>query len=240
MARICVCDDYFELSDDGVLCLKPGTSGLRQILRFPSPGTFQFHKDDYPWLARVRVKVQGAGGGSAGASSASGQMMVRPGGGGGAYAESLLDVSTLGAVENIVVGAGGQAGLSNTAGQPGGPSSFGGLVTAPGGPGGPASGASGTSAATLPGVPGATIGLGQIVIGGGASGGSIRLSAANGMSGAGGDSVMGKGGMARVTDGPGTSPTGYGAGAGGALSYDGTNYPGEYGGHGLVLVELYA
>ncbi|MFH9662179.1 hypothetical protein ACH4NF_29370, partial [Streptomyces sp. NPDC017248] len=40
---------------------------------YTTPGTFTFKKSNYPWLARVRVRVQGADGGSAGANAATDQ-----------------------------------------------------------------------------------------------------------------------------------------------------------------------
>ncbi|WP_243740735.1 hypothetical protein [Streptomyces sp. 8K308] len=59
-----------------------------------------------------------------------------------------------------------------------------------------------------------------------------------GLSGAGGDSRWGYGGVARASAGAGTTSRGRGAGAGGALSYE-DPYDGAPGGHGLVVVELY-
>lgn len=110
MASACVCGEYFNVSDTGELCLNPGTMGLRQIVRFTQPGTYQFRKSDYPWLARVRVLVQGAGGGSAGADSDTGQLIARPGAASGGYSEALVEVADLGDVETMVVGAPGAGG----------------------------------------------------------------------------------------------------------------------------------
>lgn len=64
MASVCACGEYFNVDDTGELCLNPGTMGLRRVIVHKSPGTYQFRKADYPWLARIRVKVQGGGGGS--------------------------------------------------------------------------------------------------------------------------------------------------------------------------------
>lgn len=238
MASVCVCSDYFTINDDGELCLLPGRQGLRDVVLFPDPGTYQFRKSDYPWLARVRVLVQGAGGGSAGADAGDNQCLVRPGGAGGGYSESLLDVSALGAVESVVVGAGGTAGSGNAPGGVGGSSSFGGLATAPGGDGSTAAQSSGAVADAVQGTAGAFAGVGQQASGGGAGGGGIRLSGSNGLSGGGGESRLGHGGFARSTEGPGTAPRGFGGGAGGALSY-GAAQDGFQGGRGIVIVELY-
>ncbi|GGZ23188.1 hypothetical protein GCM10010387_15370 [Streptomyces inusitatus] len=238
MASVCVCTDYFTVDDDGQLCLIPGRQGLRETLIFDNPGTFQFQKADYPWLARVMVRVQGAGGGSAGANAAAGECIVRPGGTGGGYSESLVEAASLGAMETIVVGAGGDPGDPNDAGGAGGNSSFGGFATAPGGSGGTASQTSGTVLDATSGISGPLAGIGDLNLGGGASDGAIRLNATNGLSGKGGDSHLGTGGFPRATEGAGTAPRGVGGGAGGALSYGGS-FSGGTGGIGLVIVELY-
>ncbi|MFE0763675.1 glycine-rich domain-containing protein [Streptomyces smyrnaeus] len=238
IASVCVCSDYFNVNDDGELCLNPGTMGLRQTRYFKEPGTFQFAKDDYPWLARVRVLVQGGGGGSAGANAASNECIVRPGAAGGGYAEAMVDASALGAVETIVVGAGGAAGTSNGAGGAGGTSSFGGYAVALGGDGSTAAQSSGTVPDAVQGTVGPFASSGDMASGGGSGAGGIRLSGTNGLSGQGGDSRLGHGGFPRTTDGPGTAPRGYGGGAGGALSL-GDSQPGFDGGAGIVIIELY-
>lgn len=239
MARACACDTYFTVdTSTGELCLKPGTQGLRRVLTYGTPGTHTFRKGAYPWLARVRVIVQGAGGGSAGANAATDQCIVRPGGAGGGYAESLIEAADLGATETIVVGAGGAAGTGNAAGGAGGSSSFGGFAIAAGGDGGTAFEDSGTIPDAVSGVSGPTAGTGQIASGGGPGGGAIRLSGTEGLGGAGGDSRLGFGGLARSTEGPGTTSRGWGGGAGGAVSL-GAAETGAQGGGGLVIVELY-
>src|SRR5690606_15367022 len=106
------------------LCVIPGSLGLREVITYGTPGVHTFRKDDYPWLARVYVKVQGGGGGSAGANAAADELIARPGGAGGGYAEALIDVGMLGAAESVVVGAGGAAGIGNNPGGNGGNSSF--------------------------------------------------------------------------------------------------------------------
>jgi len=238
MPNVCVCSDYFTTNTDGELCLIPGSMGLKQTLVFSTVGVSSFTKADYPNLARIRVQVQGAGGGAAGANSLPGEAIVRPGGAAGGYSESLIDVSALGAVESIVVGAGGAAGTTLTSGGTGGSSSFGGLVIANGGGGGHAIQTSGTSMDVSSGIQGPAPGVGDIVEGGGSSGGAIRLNGTNGISGAGGESRLGHGGFSRASEGTGTTPTGFGAGAGGGLSYE-NPLQGEAGGQGIVIIDLY-
>ncbi|MFI9026292.1 hypothetical protein [Streptomyces sp. NPDC053560] len=238
MASVCVCSDYFQVNDDGELCLKPGTMGLRQVLFYKDPGTFQFEKADYPWLARVQVQVQGGGGGSAGADAASNECIVRPGAAGGGWSQALIEVAALGTVETIVVGAGGTGGSGNGGGGTGGMSSFGGFATASGGEGSTAAQSSGTLPDAVQGTTGPLAGTGAYASGGGAGGGGIRLSGTNGLSGAGGESRLGHGGVPRSTEGVGTTPRGYGGGAAGALSYGG-GFDGQTGGSGIVVIELY-
>lgn len=240
MARTCVCGQYFEVTDDGELCLKPGSTGLQDIVFFRDPGTYQFRRDDYPWLARVRVRAQGGGGGSAGATSGSGTLSAQPGAAGGVYAEALLDVDELGDVETVVVGAGGTGSPVNTLGGPGGTSSFGGLVIAPGGPGGNANVPAGSGFDVGSGVESPSDGVGDLVIPGGPGAPSVRYNGTYGMSGAGGDSVLGHGGRALTVNGVGRPPVGYGAGAAGSFSAGGGTYLGAAGGPGIVIVELYA
>jgi hypothetical protein len=172
---------------------------------FGTPGTFNFSKATYPWLARIDVQVQAGGGGSAGADAAAGEAIARPGGGGGGWAQSLIEASALGAVESIVVGAGGTAGAGNTAGGDGGNSSFGGLVLASGGDGGQATMLTGTSPTSVNGETGAAGNVGQFSSGGGGSGGAFRISGTVAMAGIGGGSQLGLGGFQRGLQGPGTA-----------------------------------
>jgi hypothetical protein len=238
IASVCACGEYFTVNNDGELCLVPGQQGLRGIQEYKNPGVYQFRKSDYPWLARVKVRVQGAGGGAAGADAATDQLIARPGGAGGGYGERLIDAADLAAVESVVVGAGGAAGTATGAGGTGGSSSFGGFVIAPGGDGGTANMDSGVVPVTSNGIPGPFAGSGDWASGGGAGGGALRLNKDWGLAGAGGEAHMGHGGFSRNTSGPGTAPRGYGGGAGGALS-TGSAEAGMEGGEGLVIVELY-
>ncbi|OKI55285.1 hypothetical protein AMK17_19630 [Streptomyces sp. CB00072] len=230
MASVCACGEYFNVSAEGELCLNPGVMGLREIVYFRTPGTHQFRRGDYPSLARVRVRVQGAGGGSGGADSDPGGSIPRPGAAAGGYSENIFEVGELSAVETVVVGAGGTGGVGNNPGTDGGSSAFGGVVTAFGGGGGSANSESGTTNITANGISGAGSGAGE---------GAIRISASQGMSGRGGDSMLGFGGYGQTTTGPGGGTRGWGAGAGGAFSCNGWSQPGTVGGNGTVIVELY-
>jgi hypothetical protein len=239
MAGVCACGEYFTVNDDGQLCLIPGTMGLREVVYFKTPGAHQFAKADYPWLARAVVRVQGGGGGSAGANAGTGEVIARPGGAGGGYSEALVEAVSMGAVESVVVGAGGAAGAGNSSGGAGGTSSFGGFVVALGGDGGTSNMTSGTAITTAQGITAPLAGSGDVAMGGGAGGIAVRLGATNGFSGQGGESFFGHGGYSRSTAGDGTNPRGYGGGAGGALSLNGSAQNGADGGNGLVVLELY-
>lgn len=238
---LALCDEYFQTSPDGKICLKPGSMGLRDVVRFVDPGTAVFDPSAYPWLASVKVRVQGAGGGSAGARAAANQSVWRAGGAGGSYSEGFFPAAALGGPVTVTVGAGGAAGAAaNGVGGAGSASSFGALITATGGAGGNASMPSGATITTASGIPGPAAGTGGYLnIGGGSSGGAIRLSAVVGIGGAGGDSHLGSGGAQRATAGVGNFPRGYGGGAGGSVAAGGTSQPGYVGGGGAVIVELY-
>lgn len=238
---LAVCATYFQTDGEGKLCLIPGSMGLRQVLTYTAPGTVNFTKATYPWLARVLVKVQAGGGGSAGASAAASESIWRAGGAGGGYGERLIDVAALGASETITVGAGGTAGAAaNGAAGNGGNSSFGALLTALGGPAGGTGMATGATGTTVSGTVGPGPGTGGYLnLGGGSSGGAIRLTGSAGIGGSGGDSHLGQGGAARATAGVGNQPRGYGGGGGGSVSANGAAQAGQAGGGGIVIVELY-
>ncbi|MFJ5037929.1 glycine-rich domain-containing protein [Streptomyces parvulus] len=239
MASVCVCSDYFIVDDDGSLCLKPGTMGLRQVLYFGEPGTYSFEKADYPWLANVRVKVQAGGGGAAGARADAGELVATQGAAGGGYSESFIAASSLGSSESITVGAGGTAGDPDTDGGAGGNSNFGGFAVANGGAGGPVGMTSGTTPAAFSGIAAPLAGVGDYRTGGGAGGGALRLSGGEGQSGQGGESHLGHGGFQRSSNGGGGASRGFGGGAAGALARNNTSTNGTEGGRGIVIVELY-
>lgn len=85
-----------------------------------------------PGTKFVIVEVVGGGGGGGGCSAtASGQYAASAGGGGGSYAKSLYTVAQIGSGQAVVIGA---AGLGGTAqGGQGGSTTFGSLISAPGG-----------------------------------------------------------------------------------------------------------
>lgn len=241
---VCVCGEHLEIHDDGVLCIRPGAFGPRLILTYRSTG--QFSKASYPWLSKVRAKVQAGGGGSGGApSTSSGARAAGAGGGGGGYAESLVDESLLASSELVTVGAGGLASTAN--GGDGGFSSFGPHVFATGGSGGGSMGTPDTDSAmsfqslALPASGGAgTVGDIKVRGGQGSYGWAVgALGLRKG--GRGGNSRFGGGRGGRVTGGAGVGGrpnTGEGAG-GASNSGSSSAQVGGVGGSGIVILELY-
>jgi hypothetical protein len=105
---------------------------------FSTPGTFTYTQT--PGTNKVISEVQAAGGAGGGApATGAGVSSVGAPGGAGSYAKSLLTSGFSGVT--ITVGAGG-TGVIGSAGNNGGPSSFGALISCPGGRGGPTAGPS--------------------------------------------------------------------------------------------------
>jgi hypothetical protein len=209
---------------------------------FTSSGTFD--KGDYPGLRAVRVKVQGGGGGGGGATAGSGESQWSGGGTGGTYGEALIPASDLSASVAVTVGGGGAGGVGNSAGSSGDASSFGSHVSAPGGLNGASGSAPGTSFITnssrVP--PGGATGTadGILSVPGGTTSGHFRASATQGLSSAGGSSVLGVGGRALGADDDGEPGEGYGGGGSGAAARGGSgDQTGGAGSDGIVIVELY-
>lgn len=208
---------------------------------FNVPGTFTYTPT--PGTASVIIKVH-AGGGAGGGSqaTAAGTVSVCPGGNAGAYGESRLTSGFSGAT--IIVGAGG-TGVLGAAGNPGGASSFGGSISAPGGQGGPTYGANPAPVLNINYSAQTTATGGTIV---NAPGGRGQPGVASGVSyggsGDGGASVFGSGGAASGVVGtptngkagvsPGSGGSGGAGGAGAGASTGGAGAP------GIVIVLEYA
>lgn len=185
------------------------------------------------------VKLQAWGGGGSGSGYAQGG-----GGGGGGYNERWVRLTDLGATETITIGAGGAAQTATAAGNDGGNTTIGSLLTAYGGKGGnPALGA------YQGGGGGGTISKGDASCNGGGPGGGIYSTSAgtgqNSVYGGGagggtsfgqpGDSYWGGGGGAagNMVAAGGDSVWGGGGGAGGYTSFNagGTSVYGGAGGN---------
>ncbi|MGX0892091.1 hypothetical protein AB7M22_004099 [Pseudomonas sp. ADAK2 TE3594] len=196
-------------------------------------------------MKNVLVKVMGGGGGSAGiGTTTTNQASLTGGGASGSYAEALLSSATIGASQVITVGAGGAAGPVAANAGSGGTSSFGSLVSAPGGGGSPWIGSITFPAVGLfvGGFP-STPSTGANILNSAGAAGSPGISV-NGstLAGHGGNSPLGCGGfgssVAMALAAPGT---GYGSGAGGIANAP--NQPGRPGGAGapgVVIIYEYA
>jgi hypothetical protein len=162
----------------------------------------------------------GPGGGGGGAlATAAGEHCAGGGGGGGAWAHAFFLAGSLSASHSVTIAAAG-VGVSGAAGTAGGTSSFGVLMTFPGGGGGsltiasanPTPAGAGTGATTTGGIPN----------GRGSDGkqGAIQIATSTvpvTIAGAGGDTPYGAGGGGRyISPSVGTAANGYGAGGGGA------------------------
>jgi hypothetical protein len=212
---------------------RPAPGSLLNVRVFSTPGTFTY--TETPGTKKVIPWVQAAGGAGGGApATGAGVSSMGAPGGAGAYAESLITSAFSGVT--ITVGAGG-TGVSGSTGNNGGPSSFGALVSCPGGRGGPPAGPSGgtfyqsSPNSTAP------------------SGGNIRSNI-----GAGGDTSMSPGIVGRPGAslfGAGSLPTGAGVagvastspGAGGGGTGNGASaaaLTGGAGAPGIVIVWEYA
>jgi hypothetical protein len=132
VSRLATTTEIAERSGNGLVAASSLPDKILQTAIFDVAGTSS-------WVApagvtRVRAQVWAGGGGGGGAAGVAGS--VASAGGGGEYREGVFNV-TPGTSYNVVVGAGGQFGISTpTNGGAGGTSSFGGFISALGGSGG--------------------------------------------------------------------------------------------------------
>lgn len=116
-----------------------------------------------PGTTFVIAEMVGGGGGGAGSPpTGAGQVSLGGGGGGGSYAKGRFPVNLIGGGLTITVGSPGLGGGISTAGGNGTASSFGALMTAPGGTGGP-TGVAGAITGTSGGA-GGVIGIGGNIL----------------------------------------------------------------------------
>lgn len=192
------------------------------------------------------VDVQGAGGAGGGvAASGASNYAIGGGGGAGSFARGRFTRTEIGASVAVTIGAGG-VGAASASGPDGGTSSFGALLSAPGGRGGAGNtGGGGASSATFQTLGGtwsdAPTGTALVAMRG-QQGGNALNTPSTPVSGAGGSSVYGTGGP-QTAGGTvvGTAGSGYGAGGSGASSINGgAARAGGNGAPGVVIVWEYA
>lgn len=194
------------------------------------------------------VEVQAPGGGSGGcAATGASTSCVSGGGGAGAYYKALIQSAFSGVT--VTVGSAGAAGTAGTnSGGNGGTTSFGSLISCPGGIGSVGGTAVAPTAWSNAGT-GSTIGSACTVSGVIFLSSDIGQQGANGMisaavagaqlSGGGGNSQLGRGGKATSspTQQVGVAATGFGGGASGSTSIASeAAIAGQSGGLGLVIV----
>lgn len=193
----------------------------------------------------IIVEIIGGGGGSGGvAAPGTGSGAISKAGQSGAYAKVRFTTGFSGAA--VTIGAAGTAGASGAnAGGTGGTTSFGSLISCPGGSGSPA-GTINAGYVFLPSIFGAaapTITSGTTLASLAPTVGSVNVAAASGgvgVAGSGANTPLGVGGIG-ATQGPGNSGTGYGVGAGGAYAGSGSAaQTGAAGTPGVVIVYEYA
>jgi hypothetical protein len=172
-------------------------------------------------LVAARVTVVPGGGQGAIASTGGGN-----GGYGGGYAQKVLAAASIGATETLTIGYGGcttVAGVSAAAGQAGGASSFGALLSVTGAPGGT------TAAVTA----NTSIGVGGDL---NIPGYPPQVAISGAYSGSGAHSAFGAGGTGSTDGANGNDASGYGAGGSGAFT-TGAAVRGGKGAGGLIIVE---
>ncbi|WP_085710852.1 MULTISPECIES: phage tail protein [unclassified Pseudomonas] len=194
-----------------------------------------------PGMKFVRVRAGGGGGGSSGTlATTSTQTACSGGGASGSYGEGWFTAAQVGASLLVTIGDGGAAGLIGQDGTKGGTTSFGALLTAPGG--GPSQVwnpvSTSTSALWPGGKPGPAAEGGSVLSMAGMSGGCGMSVAGSIIPGLGGSSPIGSSGYTDMTANP---CTGYCAGASGISATTSTAAKvGAKGGKGVCFIEEYA
>lgn len=196
---------------------------------FSSSGTYT----PTPGMKYCIIECWGGGGGGGGANNSGATGYIIGGtGGSGSYSRIIASAADIGASKAVTIGAGGSGGTAGAnAGTNGSATSVGTLCVANGGSGG----GGGQAAGGL----GGTAGTGTIAGTGepGLPGIASVINSISVTTSVGGSSLIGGGGIARVTAGTGNAATGYGGGGGAGLSVNaGGAQAGGAGTAGFVLI----
>jgi hypothetical protein len=243
-----ICDvTGLDMLDDGdavtgLATVKAGHKGrLIGVQVFDANGTYT----PTSGTASVIVEAVGGGGGGAGAVIAGpGNAASGVAGGSGAYGKARF--TSLFSGVSVVIGAAGTAG-TGAGGGDGGATSFGTLLSCPGGKGGSAgvaqvggaSGGNGNLSGLPTGSPGANILAAQGMTGG-VSFGIVSVGQVS-IGGAGGNSLMGAGGVPGQANLTGGAASGPGGGGGGTIGMENSStLTGGVGFKGKVIVYEYA
>lgn len=197
--------------------LGQATGRLLNVQIFTGNGTYT----PTAGMSTAIVKAVG-GGGAGGGTAATGASTYAAAGGGasGSYGEGRYTAAQIGASQTITIGAGGASGGAGASGGSGGTTSFGTLMSCPGGGGCAASGAATAPFSSSFGAIGAAPTGANIVSAQGAPGGvAVVLGGGGALSGPGAGSPLlggGGGGPAMTAGSNGTAANGYGAGGSGS------------------------
>lgn len=208
---------------------------------FVTPGAFVYSAAAF--TKYVLVECQGAGGGGGGGTSPNANTLSPGGGGGsGAYSSRILTVNQAHG-QVVTIGFGGAFGTGAANGGVGGQSSFGSLVTAPGGLGG-SSNTDPLFFAAANGGEGGGAGTGDFSSPGnrGGNGLAVQLGTSHGATetGFGGAGHWGGGGRSFVASGgaDGNGGLGYGSGGGGGCAVNSTQNGGPGAGGCVKITEF--
>jgi len=220
----------------------PETSVVIGLRVFTSSGTYIPNPDMNFCL--IEALGGGGGGGSTGFAAA-GTGWAGGGGGSGGYGRGLYSAEQIADSQIITIGAGGST-VSGSPGNPGGTTTVGSLLTVNGGQGGGAMVSAIAGWGNAVGGAGATPGSGGSVNGAGAPGSyAIVFGATTSISGTGGSTRLGGGGLALVVTGTNQSgnaaPANTGAGGSGSAIQGviGALTNGGTGGSGIVIITEY-
>jgi len=215
-----------------------GSGRLLGAQIFSTPGTFTY--TETAGTKKVIVEVQAPGGAGGGAvATGAGQSSLGAPGGAGSYAKSLLTSGFSGA--SVVVGLGG-AGASGAAGNNGGTSSFGAVISCPGGRGGAVTTA-GSGAAFEIGTLNSSAPTGGNISSNVGSGSTriISLTSITIVAGNAGSTIFGPGGQYLSSGSNGTASTSFGAGGGATGNIPSSSaLTGGAGAPGVVIIWEYA
>jgi hypothetical protein len=213
-------DNSTKIATTAFVAAAVGAGSPANIQVFGTAGTFTYTPTS--GMKYCIIEALGGGGGGGGTANSPASIGVGGGGGGaGSCSRMSATAATIGASQSVVVGAAGAAGAAgNNAGGNGGDTSVGVLCIGKGGTGG--SGNVGNQ-------PGSSGGLGGVAGTGtvtttGAPGGTTTITTNNGLSGTGGSSSFGGGGVAVTSPGgtaTGNPGTGHGSGGSGGCSSNG-------------------
>ncbi|WNJ89180.1 hypothetical protein [Bosea sp. 685] len=218
----------------------PAKGSLLNIQIFKVAGSFTYT----PTAGTKWISVQGAGAGAAGGGSQNtGGAGVSAGGGGSSGAVGTKVVTAGVVATAVTIGAAGVGSLGSVGGN-GGATSFGALLTLPGGVGGNAGALTASIAVSgAVSVSGSPVGADYGSSGGGASPG-LNLSSTSAISGNGGSSPFGSGGGGTGANGTygsnGGNAGGNGAGGGGGVGINAGATLGGPGTPGILIIHEYA